>query len=99
MRTIEKTTTADVLAFRVVISRGADEMMLTRTEAAMAIGISPATFSNAVTAGRLPKPYHIGGGIRGLPRWKLGDLRALLDRGRTSKSGDEDKGGNLSDAA
>ena len=98
MSTAEEPSKADMLAFRTVISRGADDMLLTRTEAAMALGMSPATFSNAVTAGRLPKPYYIGGGIRGLPRWKLGDLRALLDRSRTSKPV-YDENGSLFDAA
>jgi hypothetical protein len=55
-----------------------DDLLLDRGEVAVFFNITPMGVSNGVTAGRLPRPIRIGGGRRGLPRWRLGDLRETV---------------------
>ena len=74
-----KASASASLEFRVRTSNAGDELMLTREEVGMLLDVSPGGVSNMVSAGRLIPPTYVGGGVRALPRWRLGDIRALLN--------------------
>ena len=75
-----KADPAVALRFRIAISHATDDLLLTRREVAMLLNMSPISVATAVTRGRLIPPIHMGKGPRSIPRWRLGDIRALMNR-------------------
>ena len=74
---VERINSADALALRIALASASDEILIDRHEVAAYLNTTPSAVTTAVFEGRLPKPLRIGGGVRGILRWRLGDLRAV----------------------
>ncbi len=66
---------AEQIAARSAIAAASDDLLLTRDELAIVLGMSPGGVTNAVTQGRLPTPVRL---FTMSPRWRLGDIRAFI---------------------
>jgi len=63
------------IALRSLLADASDDVLLSRKELAIFLGMTPIGVSNGVYHKRLPPPLKVGGGA-GIPRWRLGDIRA-----------------------
>jgi predicted DNA-binding transcriptional regulator AlpA len=62
---------------RLDLTNADDDVLLNRKELAKLLSMTPGGVSNAVSAGRLPRPLKISERVA---RWKLGTVRDFINR-------------------